>query len=120
LPPGMPEAAFPDDSGFGAGDVTNDTVGPPSQSLTASEWGAENSENPIFASFPLAATYDENADDTYDFTSVVQNSQTGALLASDTMQVVVGAGAPTPEAATFGLIGLGLGVIGLVARKRRA
>src|SRR6266849_846889 len=31
----------------------------------AAEWGAENSENPRVADFPLAAGYDVNAHDTY-------------------------------------------------------
>ncbi len=81
--------------------------------------GAQNSENPIFADFPLAATYDENADDTYLFTLVVDNKDTGAQLATDNIAVVAGAGA-VPEPSTFGLIGLGLGALGLVARKRRS
>ena len=80
--------------------------------------GAENSENPIFADFPLASTYDEHADDTYLFNLVVNDKSTGAQLATDNIAVVAGAGA-VPEPSTFGLIGLGLGALGLVARKRR-
>jgi hypothetical protein len=106
---------FPDDSGFGPSGMT---TGAPGSTLTGDEWGAENSENPIFASFPLSATYDENANDTYIFTLVVDNAA-GAQLATDTIDVVVGAGSPTPEPATFGLFGFGLAALGFVARKRR-
>ncbi len=100
-----PTTYWTDDSTFSAfGDLSKITE-------------SQNSQNPIFGDFPLAAEYNENADDTFFFTLTVDN-KAGAVLASDTMEVVVGAGA-VPEPGTFGLIGLGLGALGFVARKRR-
>jgi hypothetical protein len=60
-------------------------------------WGAQNSENPAFPNFPLAATFNPNAADTYDFVLTVKTNG-GTVLATDSMTVTV---APEPSAAVL-------------------
>lgn len=93
-----------DDAGFGSSGKTSPE--------SAAQWGAQNSENPIFGDFPLAADYNEGAARTYLFTLVVTNIHTTAILGSDVMQVNV-----TPEPATIGMIGLGIAML-LLGGKR--
>jgi hypothetical protein len=96
-----------DDSGFG---TTNGTTGADSFTESPSNlapflagWGAQNSENPEFANFPLAATVDPNAADTYDFVLTVENNS-GDVLATVSMTVTV---APEPPAVIlFGSLAL--------------
>jgi len=79
------------------------------------DYGAQNSENPNFADFPLASFYNMNAADTYTFTLDVQN-QAGASLASDTINVTV---VPVPASALSGAALLaGLGLVAGVKRVR--
>jgi hypothetical protein len=87
-----------DDSGFG---TTNGTTAADSFTENTANlgpflagWGAQNSENPEFSNFPLAATFDPNAADTYDFVLTVINNS-GTVLATDSMTVTV---APEPSA----------------------
>jgi hypothetical protein len=68
------------------------TLEAPAQFLAG--WGAQNPENPEFANFPLAATFNPNAADTYDSVlTVIDNG--GTVLATDSMTVTV---APEPSA----------------------
>ena len=93
-----------DDSGFG---ITGKTT-----PENATEWGAQQSENPMFADFPLAAGYDPNAPDLYRFDLTIDNPTGPGVLASDTMFVSV------PEPASFSLIGVG--ALALLKRRRQA
>lgn len=82
---------------------------------------AQNSENPIFADFPLAAFYNENSPDIYRFTLNVKDV-TGNVL--DTNTVWANASgfsfAPgVPEPATWAMMLLGFGAIGGLMRVRR-
>lgn len=94
-----------DDAGFGSGGKDVET---------SSDWGAQNSENPIFANFGIP--FNENSLDLYQFTLTVDNAQTGAQLASDTIQVQV---TPLPKAAYSGLAMISLLGAGMFFRKRR-
>jgi hypothetical protein len=105
-----------DDSGFG---TTNGTTGAnridESTNLPGftAGWGAQNSENPEFANFPLAG-FNPNAADTYEFTLTVKDGASN-VLATDEMEVAV---APEPSALIlFGTVALGLLVF---ARRRLA
>ena len=92
---------FGDNSGYGPGG--KDTA-------QGTDWGSQNSENPIFASFPLAADYNENAVRLYRFDlTVTQNG--GGLLASDT----IFAQTETPEPSAWVLT---LGGLGFLMRRR--
>jgi hypothetical protein len=106
-----PLSYFPDDSGFGAGGKT-------SSGLIAGQWGAQNSENPQFASFPLtflnAEPYDPNAVRLYQFDLTVNQGAT--QLATDTIQVQT----VVPEPSTFGLLLGGLAMCALSLRRRRS
>ena len=90
-----PLTYFPDNSAFGPSGKES-----PQQST---DWGAQNSENPKFASFPLASGYNENAPDLYQFTLTVTNAAHTSTLATDTIMAQV----VTPEPASLGLIALG-------------
>jgi len=95
-----------DDTGYGhAIGFTLAAKGTPE---VASDWGVQQSENPAFADFPLAAFYNMNAPDSYQFTlNVVKNDET--VLGSDTIFVNV---APLPTSAGVGFAMLaGLGAI---------
>ncbi len=78
-------------------------------------WGAQNSENPIFADFPLAAFYNMNTTGNYTFTLDVTDKSSN-LLASDTIVVDVHA---TPAPATMWGGGLMMAaMLGLAGGKR--
>jgi len=100
-----PLTYFPDDSAFGPSGKETPQQG--------TDWGAQNSENPAFASFPLAAGYNENAGDLYQFTLAVTNAAHTSTLATDTIMVQV----VTPEPAAAGLFGLGIAAIALISRR---
>jgi hypothetical protein len=91
-----------DDSGFGPTKTVPETP---------TEWGVQQSENPLFADFPLAASYNPNSPDLYRFDLTVNNPSGPGVLASDTMFVSV------PEPASFSLIGVG--ALALLRRKKR-
>lgn len=99
-----------DDAGFSSSGKDTYTPG------SSSDFGAQNSENPIFGDFPLHSTYNEFAADTYEITlTVIDNS--GKLLGSDTIDVVV---APLPSSLLAGLALLGgLGIVVAAKRLRR-
>jgi len=102
-----PLAYWGDNTGFGPSGKTTPAA--------ANNWLAQNSENPKFGDFPLAAFYDMNAPDTYTFKLDV-SGPSGAL-ASDTINVTV---VPTPAAAWGGFAMLGgLGLVAGVKRLRR-
>jgi hypothetical protein len=101
-----PETYWNDDSGVGPGGQTT--------GLVAGDTAAENSENPIFSDFPLAAIYNENTPGVYEF-ELKDVSSNGALLAD----VTAFANVTTPEPATFGLLGSALFGIGLLARRNK-
>jgi hypothetical protein len=95
-----------DDSGFGStGKTTPEST---------TQWGVQQSENPIFADFPLAADYNENAVRLYQFTLTVTQNSNGALLGSDT----VFAQTVAPEPSTFLFIGVGLALLILSTRTK--
>ena len=101
---------IPDNSYFGTG---GKTVGSPPP---AGSYGMQNSENNSFAGF--LAGFDPNANDTYDYTLVA--FQGTNVVATDSMQVVVGTGAAVPEPkATVLLAFLLAGIAVLGWRKRR-
>lgn len=80
--------------------------------------GAQNSENPTFGDFPLHATYNEFAPDTYRFTLQVKNDNNNdAVLATDSIDVTV---APLPSSLWAGIALMGgLGMVIAVKRVRR-
>lgn len=102
-----PLTYFNDDTGFGPSNKEK-----PQQTT---DWGAQNSENPAFASFPLASDYNEAAARTYLITLTVTNATGDTTLAADSIMVEV----VTPEPATFGLIGIAMLAFGLARRYRR-
>jgi hypothetical protein len=73
--------------------------------IVVGAYGAQNSENPAFGNFPLAASYDENAPDHYLFTLDV-NTKAGAHLATDVIEVDAVA-TPLPSSVWGGLALLG-------------
>ncbi len=82
---------------------------------------AQNSENPIFLSFPLAAFYDENAPDIYRFTIDVKDLS-GDILDTNTVWANASGVSFTPgvpEPATWAMMLLGFGAIGGMMRARR-
>jgi hypothetical protein len=95
---------FGDNSGYGSGG--KDTP------ATGTDWGSQNSENPIFASFPLAADYDENAVRLYEFDLVVKQGTN--VLASDTIYAQTVA----PEPGSALLFAGGLALIMVIVRRR--
>jgi len=104
-----------DDSGFGTASGTTgaDRINESPGTLAAFEagWGAQNSENPEFANWPLG-TFNSSLPQTYQFVLTVTEGST--ILASDTMDVTV-----APEPSTF----LPLGILGLaffLLRRRRS
>jgi hypothetical protein len=82
---------------------------------------AQNSENPIFSSFPLVGFYNENAPDVYQFTINVKDS-TGDILDTNTVWANASGAlfSPgVPEPATWAMMLLGFGAIGGMMRARR-
>jgi hypothetical protein len=98
-----------DDTGFA-------TAGIKTVPETATEWGAQNSENPQFGDFPLNSkeAFDINAARSYQFDLTV--SQRGVQLASDTIIV----NAVTPEPHLIGLLGMAMTGLFFAARRRKA
>jgi hypothetical protein len=101
-----PLTYWTDDSGFGSGGKTTPQTG--------AQWGVQQSENPIFADFPLGADYNENAVRLYQFTLTVTQNSNGNVLGSDT----VFAQTVAPEPSTFLFMGLGLGLLMLSIRAK--
>ena len=82
---------------------------------------AQNSENPIFSSFPLVGFYDVNAPDVYQFTINVKDA-TGDTLDTDTVWANASGmsfSPGVPEPATWAMMLLGFGAIGGMMRVRR-
>jgi PEP-CTERM motif len=76
-------------------------------------WGAQNSENPNFADFPLSAGFNAlQAGKEYEFDLKVFNNS--GLMASDTMFV----NTTVPEPASLFMIGSGLLLAGLYRRRK--
>jgi hypothetical protein len=89
--------------------------------LDTTSFIAQNSENPIFGDFPLAAFYDENAPDVYRFTIDVKD---GAGQILDTNTVWANASGVSfmpgvPEPATWAMMLIGFGAIGCTMRAKR-
>jgi hypothetical protein len=109
-----------DNAEYGAGGVCSPAIicGP------ASGFSAfQNSEALSFAAVAGAlgdSGYDVNANDTYVFTLEAFN-KAGALLGTNTINVVAGKGAAVPEPVTLSLFGAGLaGLTVMRRRKKRA
>ncbi len=94
-----------DDTGFGSLGTTKPE--------SAAQWGAQNSQNPIFGDFPLAFEYNMNAVRTYRLDLVI-NNLSGGNLATDTILI----NTVSPEPASLALFASGVAVIGLIRRKR--
>jgi hypothetical protein len=89
----------------------------------ATDWGMQNSQNPVFGDFPLnpllSYDFDMNAEHFYEFTLDVRDDN-ARTLASDTIYVRVGDAfdpRQVPEPGTLAL--LGMGIIGLGFLRRR-
>jgi hypothetical protein len=106
---------FPDNAGYNGATHPN---------ATGADWGAQNSENLSFFSSPLLIGYGPTfgfnplLDDTYIFTFTLTN-QAGDPLGSLQATVIAGNGAATPLPAALPLFAGGLGVFGLIARRRK-
>jgi len=104
----------PDNSYFGStsGDTGVHQTGNGTPPTFGADWSLENSENPEYASFPLAAFYDSSAPDLYEFVlTVTQNS---TVLATDTIDVQV-----APEPSTWLMLLTGLAGVAFYARRRQ-
>ncbi len=112
--------AIPDNAEFGAGGVCS-----PAFLCGASSgfFAFQNSEALSFAGVAAALGdpgYNVNANDTYIFTLQAFNNA-GALLGSDTINVVAGKGAtPIPEPVTLSLFGAGFAGIAALRRRRKS
>jgi len=79
---------------------------------------AQNSENPVFGNFPLAASFNMNRNTTYQFDLVTRVG--GDILASATMYTVVGTGTELPEPGTIVMMLGSLGALSFYVRRRKA
>ena len=109
--------AIPDNTLYGTGGTCT-----PSITCTTSNYFAfQNSEALSFAAVAAALNdpgYDMNADDTYIFTLEAFN-QAGALLGSNTINVVAGKGAAVPEPLTLSLFGAGFAGLAVMRRRKK-
>ena len=101
---------IPDNSYYGPGGKTTNT--PPSGAF-----GMQNAENNSFTGF--LPGFNPNANDTYDYTLQAFHGDT--LIATDSIQVVVGSGASVPEPKQTVLLSLMLACVSFFAwRKHRS
>ena len=105
----LPISLLDNDRWGGAG------AGSKNPSDPSNDWGLQNSENLAFFGLPLG--FDPLADDTYIFTLTLLNGSTP--FSSAQAIVVAGNGAATPIPAALPLFAGGLGVFGLIARRRK-
>ncbi len=110
-----PFSWWTDDSGYGTGGKTTP--------WTSDQWSMEQSENPSFGDFPLAAGYNMNSDALYYFLLVVRDNSQNVLNTVD-MYAQVGnpdlSFTPTPEPGTWATAGTALcGLVIAAARKRK-
>jgi len=116
---GFDVLAIPDNAEYGAGGVC------PNASLCGPASGFSAFQNSEALSFALVAAalgdsgYDINADDTYVFTLEAFN-KAGALLGTNTINVVAGRGAAVPEPVTLSLFGAGVAGMAALRRRRKA
>ena len=96
---------YADNSGFGSGGKVQPAV--------AGDFGFQNSENPIFADFPVPG-YNENSLDTYQFDLTLTRKSDSAVLGTDTILVQV-----APEPGAIALVGCGLAGLLFLGRRFR-
>jgi hypothetical protein len=84
----------------------------------ATDYGFQNSENLNFAFLKLPLSFDATANDTYLFTLSAIDIGTGNSLGDVQETVVVGTGA-TPLPGALPLFAGGLGLVGLLAKRRK-
>jgi len=109
--------AIPDNTLYGTGGTCTPSI----TCTTANYFAFQNSEALSFAAVAAALNdpgYDMNADDTYIFTLEAFN-QAGALLGSNTINVVAGKGAAVPEPLTLSLFGAGFAGLAVMRRRKK-
>ncbi len=108
--PVFPPFAFPDNS-YGNNSTPNDGSAPEGDAATYASTNnvVQNSTNLAF--LPGVPAFDPTADGVYTIRLSALIPRTGVLAGSVDIDVVVGAGAPVPEATSFAIWGL-LGLVG--------
>jgi hypothetical protein len=110
--------AIPDNSLYGTGGTCSPSI---ICGASTNYFAFQNSEALSFAAVAAALNdpgYDMNADDTYIFTLEAFN-QAGALLGSNTINVVAGRGAAVPEPLTLSLFGAGFAGLAVMRRRKK-
>jgi hypothetical protein len=109
---------IPDNSEYGAGGVCTPAI---LCGAASGYYAFQNSEALSFAAVAGALGdpgYDINANDTYIFT-LEAFDKAGALLGTNTINVVAGTGAVIPEPITLSLFGAGFAGLAIVRRRRK-